>query len=833
MQAYISGQAGLAICVEGIKASIINADSLDTETACSPNAISYILQGVTDIQVFSSLRKTEVKGKLLSAWKADRALFFFLTLLSRNEHPDNYELARESLSELIVEEKIQAFILNRMYTAPLTEDSNILNALSITSDDHIIHGILEELSKNQKIIIDVWKFWEALPVSLFESNPNKKHKFKNDLEQNGIQRSLVLAHGDSNKFNTISFEYFKKFSKHPNYRDIFTRWIKELKPENSDSKVNVYQKEDDKTIAKGKSKRKPDKSVHNKIESITKQIDEIRKLLENAEVPLAKKFVGQLITKQTAAGDNKYAAKSLCNISNAASDITDHSLQLEWTHQAVELAPDDGWAHGQLAQAYLKLAQYDNAEKHFIEAAKYGERAYGISGQARLLRKCGKLDEALDLYNKIVIEIPDDIYITVGKAQTLANMHKFDEALEVFNHAISLHPEEVKGYVSKANTLRYMGRLDDALVQYNYAIKNFQSPADVDAYCGKAATLRELSRLEESQEAYKQAIARFPHEAKPLCGLAEVLREGGKPDEALQIYKDAKIRFSYDVKAHLGYAKTLHEIDKPTDAEKEYKDIATKFSSSYFVRDEYAKFLASQQRFNDALNEYDKNIKDFPYDTSARIGRAKILKVLGYIDDAIASYDYILKIRPSDKKSELAKASLLIAAGRFKEAEDLLKDVQLSENPQTRTEWIGYQIAGMILLKTNRLDESIKHFQEGLVRVPYNDIKCSFSAAIATAQIRLERYAPAIEELARCDKQSPFTNILQMHAFAKLGGENSLKNAKQAYKNLQNIKLPSDSPVVQLADEIAAIFHLSSYPRHYNDNWIIEKEEEQAWLMAA
>ena len=87
MQAFVSGQAGIAILVEGTSASIINANFPDQEEACSPKAINYLLQGTTDIQIFSSARRTEIKARLIAAWEADRALFFVLSLLSDNE-PD-------------------------------------------------------------------------------------------------------------------------------------------------------------------------------------------------------------------------------------------------------------------------------------------------------------------------------------------------------------------------------------------------------------------------------------------------------------------------------------------------------------------------------------------------------------------------------------------------------------------------------------------------------------------------------------------------------------------------------------------------------------------------
>jgi len=56
-----------------------------------------------------------------------------------------------------------------------------------------------------------------------------------------------------------------------------------------------------------------------------------------------------------------------------AKEIANYSLQLELAIWATEIAPDDGWAHGQVGDAYFCLYQYENALKEFKIAGNLGE----------------------------------------------------------------------------------------------------------------------------------------------------------------------------------------------------------------------------------------------------------------------------------------------------------------------------------------------------------------------------------------------------------------------------------------------------------------------------
>jgi len=69
MDALVSGQAGLAILVQGTEASLVSMDALDSESICSPNSIPYLLDGASDVVELKAVSKETDLLRLQIDWK--------------------------------------------------------------------------------------------------------------------------------------------------------------------------------------------------------------------------------------------------------------------------------------------------------------------------------------------------------------------------------------------------------------------------------------------------------------------------------------------------------------------------------------------------------------------------------------------------------------------------------------------------------------------------------------------------------------------------------------------------------------------------------------------
>jgi protein O-GlcNAc transferase len=224
----------------------------------------------------------------------------------------------------------------------------------------------------------------------------------------------------------------------------------------------------------------------------------------------------QLVNQQLrrGGGGQGYAAKSLCRIAQRAKVTGLHSLQLEWMERAVEIAPSDGWAHGQAADAYLYYGRLDEAARELALAEKCGERRYAQVGRARILRLQCRYEDALALLQQVKQEFEGDE-----------------------NEAIA--------WANEAEVLRDMWRFQDALEIYDQAVRKFQDEPVVR--CGRAAVIADLGRYREAIEAYTRCIVELGPDEFSLNGRTHIRLELGNFDDAMSDYEEAVKRFPQSV----------------------------------------------------------------------------------------------------------------------------------------------------------------------------------------------------------------------------------------------------------------------------------------------
>ena len=122
------------------------------------------------------------------------------------------------------------------------------------------------------------------------------------------------------------------------------------------------------------------------------------------------------------------------------------------------------------------------------------------------------------------------------------------------------------------------------------------------------------------------------------------------------------------------------------------------------------------------------------------------------------AYDYLIERNPSGQNFWHAKAAILVVLGEYAKAEEMLP----SKSPETRDDWIAYHVRGMILLKSNKLDAAVVHFETGLNSIPFARQRKYFQNALAIARLRRGEYAKATETLISAEE--PMAEILKIHA---------------------------------------------------------------------
>ena len=125
MDAFVSGQCGRAICVQGTEAFLVSVDETDT-TVSIPLGLAYTaLAGATDIRELKGITRERLNDVLQLQWSCDRALRLMLILLDEDEYIEVRQEASEIIEEFLSDIEVCSFVSARLYSKPLPSSFDV------------------------------------------------------------------------------------------------------------------------------------------------------------------------------------------------------------------------------------------------------------------------------------------------------------------------------------------------------------------------------------------------------------------------------------------------------------------------------------------------------------------------------------------------------------------------------------------------------------------------------------------------------------------------------------------------------------------------------------
>ncbi|MFL2812598.1 MAG: tetratricopeptide repeat-containing sulfotransferase family protein [Paracoccaceae bacterium] len=261
----------------------------------------------------------------------------------------------------------------------------------------------------------------------------------------------------------------------------------------------------------------------------------------------------------------------------------------------------------------------------------------------------GKLDEAIEAYNKAISLKPDfaEAYYNMGNA--LQDQGKLDEAIEAYNKALSLKPDYPEAYNNKGIALQGQGKLEEAIKAYNKALS--LKPNYAEACYNKGNALKDQGKLEEAIEAYNKALSLKPNYAEAYNNMGIALKDQGKLDEAIKVYN-----------------KTL--------------SLKPDFAEAYY---NMGNALRSQGKLDEAIEAYNKAISLKPDYAEAWLNGADALEKWNklneleiWLDNAFNSFETV----PADLR--FMKSKLLWRNKKFEETSYLISDIKFETISEIR-----------------------------------------------------------------------------------------------------------------------------------------------------
>ena len=126
----------------------------------------------------------------------------------------------------------------------------------------------------------------------------------------------------------------------------------------------------------------------------------------------------------------------------------------------------------------------------------------------------GKLEDAIESYNKALAIKPDYAEAFVNMSNALKEQVKLEDAIEACNKALAIKPDYAEAYNNMGNALKDQGKMEDAMEAYNKALAI--KPDYAEAYNNMGNTLQDQGKLEEAIEAYNKALAIKPDYAQAV-----------------------------------------------------------------------------------------------------------------------------------------------------------------------------------------------------------------------------------------------------------------------------------------------------------------------------
>jgi len=152
----------------------------------------------------------------------------------------------------------------------------------------------------------------------------------------------------------------------------------------------------------------------------------------------------------------------------------------------------------------------------------YSESIIVLNILGLVLHKQGKLEKAVQSFDKALQIKPDFVEAHCNRGNTLQEQGKLREAVESFSKAIQIKPDFVEAYYNRSNALKQQHRLQEAVQSLDKAIQ--LKPNFAEAHSNRGIVLQVQGRLQEATESFNKAIQIKPDFAEAYYNLSKIKR---------------------------------------------------------------------------------------------------------------------------------------------------------------------------------------------------------------------------------------------------------------------------------------------------------------------
>jgi tetratricopeptide (TPR) repeat protein len=193
-------------------------------------------------------------------------------------------------------------------------------------------------------------------------------------------------------------------------------------------------------------------------------------------------------------------------------------------------------SHLELADLFDQARNYPAALGHYRNALDLSQTCIdALIGQAHVLRKLQRYDEAIALCNQGLAQRPTRADLWLNRGQVAAEQGRLTQALGDYDRALQLDPHQPQTWQLQGDLLHHLGRHGGAIISYAEArSREPLGPSQIKTDCLDWESIGPfVDRYRRAFGAIDKAISAHPNQSKLWIHQADRLVEEGFPKEAI------------------------------------------------------------------------------------------------------------------------------------------------------------------------------------------------------------------------------------------------------------------------------------------------------------
>lgn len=242
----------------------------------------------------------------------------------------------------------------------------------------------------------------------------------------------------------------------------------------------------------------------------------------------------------------------------------------EIVKKALHLNPKDAAMHTKLGDVYCRQDNYDEAETEYnVALAIKPDYTKAMSGLAGTYETTGRLDEALELAERMEVVAPQDMAVKRQHAHILLSADKIEKAGEKIQELFAADPDDV-------HTLNLLGQYyicagDEKKASGCFKKIRVLRPDYTSFYREAGKRHSQKGDYKKAEEFYQKFIDQNPEDTEGHKNMAKLYEDQGMLTQALASYKTIENFDSWNVASRNGLERVNNQILEEREKKQERK----------------------------------------------------------------------------------------------------------------------------------------------------------------------------------------------------------------------------------------------------------------------